>query len=187
MAGKKIALFGSYDWGGGEWMREWEKRVSAGGATLLSGEGLIVNLSLIHICGVSFAYDEGTHVFRNIDVEIGAGRTIALVGPSGGGKTTFCSLLPRFYDVTAGSVSIDGQDVRDVTLKSLRSAIGIVQQDVYMFGGTIRDNIAYGKPGATDDEVVRAAKDANTVSYTHLDVYKRQVTDVAKFLTIINE
>lgn len=115
----------------------------------------------IKYSGVSFAYDEGTHVFRNIDVEIGAGRTIALVGPSGGGKTTFCSLLPRFYDVTAGSVSIDGQDVRDVTLKSLRSAIGIVQQDVYMFGGTIRDNIAYGKPGATDEEVVRAAKDAN--------------------------
>lgn len=115
----------------------------------------------IKYSGVSFAYDEGTHVFRNIDVEIGAGRTIALVGPSGGGKTTFCSLLPRFYDVTAGSASIDGQDVRDVTLKSLRSAIGIVQQDVYMFGGTIRDNIAYGKPGATDDEVVRAAKDAN--------------------------
>ncbi len=115
----------------------------------------------IKYSGVSFAYDEGTHVFRNIDVEIGAGRTIALVGPSGGGKTTFCSLLPRFYDVTAGSVSIDGQDVLDVTLKSLRSAIGIVQQDVYMFGGTIRDNIAYGKPGATDDEVVRAAKDAN--------------------------
>lgn len=110
---------------------------------------------------VSFAYDEGSHVFSNINVEIAAGKTVALVGPSGGGKTTFCSLLPRFYDVTSGSVMIDGQDVRDVTLKSLRSAIGIVQQDVYMFGGTIRDNIAYGKPGATDEEVVRAAKNAS--------------------------
>ena len=82
-------------------------------------------------------------------------------GPSGGGKTTFCSLLPRFYDVTKGAVKIDGQDVRGVTLKSLRSAIGIVQQDVYMFGGSIRDNIAYGKPHATDEEIIEAAKNAN--------------------------
>ncbi|MEG2882058.1 MAG: ABC transporter ATP-binding protein [Christensenella sp.] len=110
---------------------------------------------------VSFSYDDNTHVFSNVAVKIKAGKTVALVGPSGGGKTTFCSLLPRFYDVSAGAVKIDGQDVRDVTLNSLRSAIGIVQQDVYMFGGTIRDNIAYGKPDATDEEVVSAARDAN--------------------------
>ena len=110
---------------------------------------------------VSFSYDNSTHVFKDINVSIEAGKTVALVGPSGGGKTTFCSLLPRFYDVTHGSVMIDGQDVRDVTLKSLRSTIGIVQQDVYMFGGTIRDNIAYGKPKATDAQVVEAAKSAN--------------------------
>ncbi len=110
---------------------------------------------------VSFSYDNSTHVFKDINVSIEAGKTVALVGPSGGGKTTFCSLLPRFYDVTHGSVMIDGQDVRNVTLKSLRSTIGIVQQDVYMFGGTIRDNIAYGKPKATDAQVVEAAKSAN--------------------------
>ncbi|WP_066647218.1 ABC transporter ATP-binding protein [Christensenella timonensis] len=110
---------------------------------------------------VTFGYDHDSHVFEHIDVSIPAGKTVALVGPSGGGKTTFCSLLPRFYDVTKGAVRIDGQDVRDVTLKSLRSAIGIVQQDVYMFGGSIRDNIAYGKPHATDEEIVEAAKNAN--------------------------
>lgn len=110
---------------------------------------------------VSFQYDENTQVLNNINISIKAGRTIALVGPSGGGKTTLCSLLPRFYDVTGGAVSIDGMDVRDVTLKSLRSAIGIVQQDVYMFAGSVRDNIAYGKPDATYEEIIEAAKNAN--------------------------
>lgn len=110
---------------------------------------------------VTFGYDHDSHVFEHVNVSIPAGKTVALVGPSGGGKTTFCSLLPRFYDVTKGAVKIDGQDVRDVTLKSLRSAIGIVQQDVYMFGGSIRDNIAYGKPHATDEEIIEAAKNAN--------------------------
>lgn len=110
---------------------------------------------------VSFRYDPAEPVLDDISVHIPAGRTVALVGPSGGGKTTLCSLLPRFYDVTGGSVSIDGNDVRDLKLKSLRNAIGIVQQDVYMFSGSIRDNIAYGKPDATDEEIVEAAKNAN--------------------------
>lgn len=85
-----------------------------------------------------------------MSLSIRPGETIALVGPSGGGKSTTCSLLPRFYDVTSGSISIDGQDVRSVTQKSLRRAIGLVQQDVYLFDGTLRENIAYGRPGATD-------------------------------------
>lgn len=110
---------------------------------------------------VSFSYDTANNVLENINIQIDAGKTIALVGPSGGGKTTLCSLLPRFYDVTGGSVTIDGHDVRDVTLKTLRKAIGIVQQDVYMFAGSIKENIAYGKPDATDEEIMEAAKNAN--------------------------
>lgn len=111
---------------------------------------------------VSFAYDPNEeHVLSDINIHIEAGKSIALVGPSGGGKTTICSLLPRFYDVSDGSVKIDGQDVRSLTLHSLRKAIGIVQQDVYLFTGTIKDNIAYGRPNATDDEIMEAAKKAN--------------------------
>lgn len=110
---------------------------------------------------VSFSYDNVEQVLNHIDIEIPAGRTVALVGPSGGGKTTLCSLLPRFYDVTAGSITVDGKDVRDIRVKSLRNAIGIVQQDVYMFSGSIRDNIAYGKPDATEEEIIEAAKNAN--------------------------
>jgi ATP-binding cassette subfamily B protein len=110
---------------------------------------------------VSFYYDKTSEVLEKVTLSIEAGKTVALVGPSGGGKTTLCSLLPRFYDVTDGSVTIDGKDVRDVTLKSLRSNIGIVQQDVYMFAGSVRDNISYGKPGATDEEIIEAAKNAN--------------------------
>ena len=115
----------------------------------------------IEFRNVTFRYEAGKNVLEHIDISIPAGRNVALVGPSGGGKTTICSLLPRFYDVTEGSVTIDGRDIRDITLESLRNAIGIVQQDVYLFAGTIRDNIAYGKPGATDEEIVRAAKSAN--------------------------
>ena len=110
---------------------------------------------------VSFSYERHETVLSHIQIHIDAGRTVALVGPSGGGKTTLCSMLPRFYDVTGGAVLVDGQDVRGLTLKSLRSAIGIVQQDVYLFSGTIRENIAYGKPDATDEEIVEAAKRAN--------------------------
>lgn len=110
---------------------------------------------------VSFQYDNNTRVLDGINLTINAGKTVALVGPSGGGKTTLCSLLPRFYDVSKGAVLIDDKDVRDVTLKSLRSAIGIVQQEVYMFAGTVRDNIAYGKPHATQEEIVEAAQKAN--------------------------
>ena len=114
---------------------------------------------------VTFAYEEGKPVLDHVNIRIPAGRNIALVGPSGGGKTTICSLLPRFYDVTSGSVRLDGRDVREVTLASLRNAIGIVQQDVYLFAGSIRENIAYGKPEATEEEIVRAAKEANIHDY----------------------
>ena len=111
---------------------------------------------------VSFHYsDDDALVLSNLSFKIPAGRSIALVGPSGSGKTTICSLLPRFYDVTDGRITIDGHDVRGLTLKSLRSQIGIVQQDVYLFCGTIRENISYGKPDATAEEIIEAAKKAN--------------------------
>ena len=90
---------------------------------------------------------------------------MAVVGPSGGGKTTLCNLIPRFYDVTAGRITIDGQDIRDITLKSLRSSIGMVQQEVYMFSGTVAENIAYGKPSATREQVIEAAKQAGADSF----------------------
>ena len=111
---------------------------------------------------VSFHYsDDNKTVLSQVSIHIPAGKSVALVGPSGGGKTTICSLLPRFYDVTAGKVTIDGKDVRDLTLKSLRNQIGMMQQDVYLFDGTIRENIAYGKPDATDEEIKEAARRAN--------------------------
>ena len=111
---------------------------------------------------VSFHYsDDDAPVLSNVSFKIPAGKSIALVGPSGSGKTTICSLLPRFYDVTGGTICIDGKDVRKLTLESLRNQIGIVQQDVYLFCGTIRENIAYGKPSATMKEIVEAAKKAN--------------------------
>ena len=109
---------------------------------------------------VSFGYGK-EEVLDHLDIHIDKGRSIALVGPSGGGKTTICSLLMRFYDVDSGAIYIDGKDIRTLTLKSLRKAIGIVQQDVYLFAGSIKENIAYGKPDANDEEVIEAAKRAN--------------------------
>lgn len=109
---------------------------------------------------VSFGYDD-EKVLDHLNIHIDSGKSIALVGPSGGGKTTICSLLLRFYDVTGGSIEIDGQDIRKLTLKSLRQSIGIVQQDVYLFTGSIKENISYGKPGASDEEIIEVAKKAN--------------------------
>ena len=110
---------------------------------------------------MSFSYDGTGEVLEDINLKIPAGKTVALVGPSGGGKSTICSLLPRFYDVGEGEIRIDGTDIREFRLKSLRAAIGVVQQDVYLFAGSVRENIAYGKPGATEEEIVEAAKRAN--------------------------
>lgn len=132
---------------------------------------LQVRQGAIEYRDVCFSYpdaeigEDGTErerpVIDHMSLSIRPGETIALVGPSGGGKSTTCSLLPRFYDVTSGLISIDGQDVRSVTQKSLRRAIGLVQQDVYLFDGTLRENIAYGRPGATDKEIEDAARKAN--------------------------
>ena len=110
---------------------------------------------------VSFSYEDNEIVLNHINFKIESGKSVALVGPSGGGKTTICSLLPRFYDITGGTITIGNQNVREMTLESLRNSIGIVQQDVYLFGGTVKENIAYGKPDASMDEIIQAAKKAN--------------------------
>ncbi len=115
----------------------------------------------VHFENVSFKYDEGGQVLNDINLRLEPGETVALVGPSGGGKSTLCSLIPRFYEATEGIIRIDGKDIRNIKLKSLRKNIGIVQQDVYLFAGTILENIKYGKPNASDEEVIEAAKRAN--------------------------
>lgn len=115
---------------------------------------------------VGFTYsDDGEKVLHHINFNIKAGQSFAIVGPSGGGKTTICNLIPRFYDVTEGRILVDGMDIRDVTSKSLRENIGIVQQDVYLFSGTVRENIAYSKPDASDEEIINAAKDAGAYDF----------------------
>ncbi len=115
----------------------------------------------IQFHNVSFSYNEKEDILKDINVKIDAGKTVAIVGPSGGGKTTFCSLIPRFYEVTSGYITIDNQDIRNLTQKSLRNVIGVVQQEVYLFAGSIKENISYGKPNATDEEIVLAAQQAH--------------------------
>ncbi len=128
---------------------------------------------------VSFAYDGELEVLRNVTLQVEAGETVAIVGPSGGGKTTLCQLIPRFYDVSEGTISIDGQDIRQVTQKSIHQNIGIVQQDVFLFADTILENIRYGKPDATMEEVVEAARKA--------EIYEDIMTMPQGFQTYVGE
>lgn len=114
----------------------------------------------IRLEDVTFHYDEGINVLEHVDLDIPAGKTVALVGPSGGGKTTLCHLIPRFYEIADGRITVDGQDIGDVTLRSLREQVGIVQQDVMIFAATVMENIRYGRLDATDEEVMEAAKKA---------------------------
>jgi len=130
-----------------------------GAVALTAAESGLLERIVYH--DVDFGYGSESDVIHGIDFEIPAGETVALVGPSGGGKSTLCALLPRFYEVRAGAVTIDGQDVREVTLESLRAAIGIVQQEVYLFAGSIGENISYGRPEASTEEIEQAARDAN--------------------------
>jgi len=126
---------------------------------------LVVSSGRIDFQDVTFSYDRHRHVLRNLNLTIQPGSVVALVGPSGAGKTTFCHLIPRFYEPEEGWVLIDGKDVSTVSLHSLREAIGIVQQDVFLFTGTIRDNIAYGRPGAKEDRIEQAARQAGAHSF----------------------
>ena len=109
---------------------------------------------------VSFSYQDGVTVLKNIELDIQAGQTIAFVGPSGGGKSSLCNLLPRFYEPSAGTITLDGRNIQDITVRSLRRQIGIVQQEVFLFAGTIKENIAYGNNAASEQDIIHAAKRA---------------------------
>ena len=119
----------------------------------------------IELRNVTYAYDGETDVLRSVSLNIEKGKTFALVGPSGGGKTTICHLIPHFYDVTEGEIFIDGKELHSVTMESVRRNIGIVQQDIYLFNASIKENILYGRLDATDEEVIEAAKRANIHDY----------------------
>ena len=132
-------------------------------------DDLKVTGGMIEFRHVDFEYpDDHNKVIKDLSLTIHPGENLAIVGASGGGKTTICNLIPRFYDITSGSIFIDGQDISEVTLKSLRRSIGIVQQDVTLFSGTVRDNIRYGKPGATDEEILKAAELAGAKEFIDL-------------------
>ena len=118
-------------------------------------------MKFIEFKDVTFSYsDESSEVLHNVNISIKEGQNVAIVGPSGGGKTTICNLIPRFYQISDGEITIDGTDIKEYTLASLRNNIGVVQQDVYLFSGSIRPNIAYGKQNATEEEIIEAAKKA---------------------------
>lgn len=140
---------------------------------------LEISKGSIKLSNVSFEYKENKEVLKNISLDIEGGETIAVVGSSGGGKTTLCQLIPRFYDLTSGSISIDGQDIKNVTQKSLRENIGIVQQDVFLFADSILENIRYGRPDASDLEVIEAAKRA--------EIYDDIMAMPEKFETYVGE
>jgi ATP-binding cassette subfamily B protein len=119
----------------------------------------------IDLNNVSCSYDNNRRVLKGVNLSVDKGKTFALVGPSGGGKTTICHLIPHFYNLSEGSISVDGTDIKDFTLKSLRQNIGIVQQDIYLFNASVKDNILYGRLDATEDEIIEAAKRANIHDY----------------------
>ena len=134
----------------------------------------------IEFKNVAFKYNDAKEdVFRNINLKVKAGEYIALVGSSGVGKTTMCSLIPRFYEVSEGLITIDGIDIKDIKLKSLRKNIGIVQQDVYLFAGTVMDNIRYGNANATEEDVIRAAKNANAHDFI-MELPEGYYTDIGQ-------
>ena len=159
---RKMAQFAEIFTSGMAGLRRFEE-VMAMQPTLQEKPGaqdLVIEKGNVDIDHVSFSYVHNPEVLHDIDLHVKGGEMIAVVGASGGGKTTLCQLIPRFYDVESGAIRIDGTDIRDVTKKSLRGSVGIVQQEVFIFADTIRENIRYGRPGATDEEVEEAARRA---------------------------